>query len=240
MIRAFLFFLCFSAPAQAERLVIFAAASLKGPLDGIVAEWEAVSGHRAAVSYGSSGAMARQIAAGAPAEVFLSANPAWAEWVAEGRETVSFAGNRMVLVAPAPGTLALTPEALDAALGEGRLAIGITRAVPAGAYGRAGLETLGLWGGVADRLAETDSVRAALALVTRGAVPLGLVYASDAMAEPSVHVVAALPEESHPAIRYVLVTLRDTDAAVSFAAFLTGPQAGAALAEAGFLPPPEP
>lgn len=234
MFRAALLTLCLLlAPGlRAETLTVFAAASLKGPLDEVAADMADVT-----VAYGGSGTLARQVAQGAPADVVLLANAEWTDWlaargfVASPRDLFS---NALVLVAPRPGEVALDERSLRAALGDGRLAIGMTRSVPAGIYGRAALAGLGLWDAVADRLAEVENVRLALALVARGEVPLGLVYATDAAAEPAVSVVARLPRESHPPIRY-------SGAAVSghprAEAFLDAVAAHPAFAGAGFLPP---
>lgn len=232
---AILMMVWLAAPASAERTLILAAASLAGPLDRALAATEA----EAVVSYGSSAALARQIMAGAPASLFISANPAWAgevEAAVPGAVARDYLGNRLVLVGP-PGAapVALEAGALGARLGDGRLAIGLTRAVPAGIYGRAALDALGLWEAVSDRLAEVENVRVALALVARGEAPLGLVYATDARAEPGVSVVAEVPETAHPEIVYVLVALDDAGAELAEA--LSRPEVLAIFGAAGFEVP---
>ncbi|WP_373353639.1 molybdate ABC transporter substrate-binding protein [Pseudoroseicyclus sp. CXY001] len=229
-------------PALAERVTIFAAASLAGPLDAASALWEEESGHEAVLSYGGSSTLARQILAGAPADVFLSANAAWMDEVEAAGRIVPGSrrdlwGNALVLVAAAPGALAL--EDLPSALGGGRLATGLTDSVPAGIYAREALTALGLWDSLAPRLAEADSVRAALAFVALGAAPYGVVYATDAGAEPRVHVVATFPAESHAPITYPGAALTP-GAAEAFLAFLETPAARAFFTDAGFTDPPEP
>lgn len=234
------------AGAGAGPVAVFAAASLQGALDEAVAAWQAQGHPGAVISYAGSSLLARQVAAGAPAGLVMLANVAWMDWL-EARGAIDRAsrrallGNALVLVAPAGGApLELEPGALSARLGpEGRLATGMTEAVPVGIYGKAALQSLGLWDEAAARLAETDNTRAALALVARGEAPLGLVYASDAAAEPRVQVVAALPAASHPEIRYpAALTPGAGDAAASLLDWLAGPEAAAIFAARGFAPPP--
>lgn len=236
--------LAVAAPARADDVVIFAAASLKTALDALGPGFEAETGHRALVSYAGSSQLARQIEAGAPADLFLSADTAWMDVLeASGRLVPGtrrdLLGNRLVLVAhdPDAGPLDLAdPEALPERLGTGRLAIALVDAVPAGRYGKAALTALGAWDAVAPRLAETDNVRAALALVATGAAPLGVVYATDAAAEPRVHIVAAFPETSHPPIVYPVALLagHDTRAARACLAYLQSPAARAIFEGQGF------
>lgn len=230
--------LVLAAPARAD-LLVFAAASLKEPVDQIAADFGDVT-----VSYGGSGMMARQVGLGAPADVVLLANPVWMDVLTEAGdvqpETVTdFASNRLVLIGPAGAdAVPLTADDLADALGTGRLAIGFTASVPAGIYGKAALEALGLWDGVKGHLAEVDNVRAALALVARRQAPLGIVYQSDVRVAPGVAEVALFPEASHPPIRYLgAVTARsDTPQAAAFLDYLAGPTGQAMMAKAGFLP----
>ena len=223
-------------PAAAEDVLIFAAASLKEPLDRIVADWPG-----AKVSYGGSGALARQVQQGAPADVVLLANDDWMDvLVAEGAvdDPVAFAGNRLVLVGqPGMGPVDLTAEGISGALGVGRLAMGFTASVPAGIYGRQAIESLGLWDMLAARVAEVDNVRAALALVARGEAPLGIVYATDARVVPDLAVVAVFPVGTHDPIRYWGAVVSDSETARAFLDSLTTEAAQAVLAEAGFCPP---
>ena len=225
--------------AQARDLTVFAAASLKEPLDQLLLTRPDV-----VVSYGGSGTLAQQVIAGAPADLVFLAHPDWMQAMEDAGVLVpgsrtDLLGNELVLVAPAgAGEVALTPEALEAALGpDGRLAIGMTASVPAGIYGRAALESLGLWDAVKDRLAEVDNVRAALALTERGEVPLGLVYRTDARVTPGVAVVATFPADSHAPILYQAAAVTGGDpAAADLLALLASPEGQAAFAAAGFVP----
>jgi molybdate transport system substrate-binding protein len=241
--------LAFAPAASAADVTVFAAASLKTALDAVAGAWTAESGRTATISYAGSPALAKQIEQGAPAGVFISADLDWMAWLAERgliREAseVRLLGNRLVLIAPADSAVAAEiGPGLDLAglLGDGRLALANVDAVPAGRYGRAALESLGLWGSVADRLAQAENVRAALALVSAGEAPLGIVYATDARADRRVKVVGTFPEDTHPPIVYPAAeTAEAGDAAAAFLAFL-GTRAAAALFEAqGFtmLAPP--
>jgi molybdate transport system substrate-binding protein len=237
---ALAFVLC--VPARAETLTVFAAASLKEALDEAARAYEAASGQTVRISYGASSALARQVEAGAPAQVFISADEEWMDHV-ESRKLlkgarVNLLTNALVLIAPAGKApkLRIGPGfALAAALGDGRLAVADTRAVPAGKYARAALESLGVWPQVQGRLAPAENVRAALALVARGETPLGIVYRTDAQAEPRVAVVDAFPASSHPAIVYPMGVLRDAPAAADdLAAFLSAPGTRAIWQRHGF------
>jgi molybdate transport system substrate-binding protein len=233
-------------PARAEPadVTVFAAASLKNALDRIVADHQAATGQRVAVSYAASSALARQIEQGAPADLFVSADLDWMDYL-QARNLIrpesrrNLVGNRIVLVAPAEraAPLALEPGALAAALGAGRFATAAVATVPAGRYGKAALESLGLWGTVAPRLAEAENVRAALTFVARGEAPLWLVYETDARAEPRVAVVARLPETSHPPIVYpAALTAAARPGAARFAEALRSPAARETFAREGFTP----
>jgi molybdate transport system substrate-binding protein len=233
--------------ARAEPVVVFAAASLKEALDAAAAAW----GGAPAISYAASPALARQIEEGAPADVFVSADRDWMDHLddaglIDAATRRDLLGNRIVLIAAgrdaAPVELA---PGLDLAglLGpDGRLAMADVEAVPAGRYGRAALETLGLWDAVADRLAQAENVRAALAFVARGEAPLGVVYATDAGVEDAVSVVGTFPADSHPPIVYPIARVAGSTnpAAEDFLAFLEGEAAGAIFARFGFevLPAP--
>lgn len=235
--------LTLAAPARADDVLVFAAASLKTALDTVVADFTKVTGDRAVVSYAGSSQLARQIAFGAPADVYLSANTEWMDTLdGEGHLVPGtrgdLLGNRLVLVAQGAGAapVELSARALDTRLGNGHLAMALVEAVPAGVYGKAALSSLGLWDTLGPRVAEADNVRAALALVAAGAAPLGVVYASDAVAETRVSVVATFPEGSHPPIIYpvALVAGQYTPAARGFLAFLHSPAARAAFEAQGF------
>lgn len=234
-----------AAHAQsAERPVVFAAASLKNALDEINAAWLAETGKQATISYAASSALAKQIEAGAPADVFISADLDWMSYVSERGLTqkeseTTLVGNRLVLIAPAESGVqaSLAPRFdLAALLGDGRLAMANVDAVPAGKYGKAALESLGVWAAVKDKVAQAENVRAALALVAAGEAPLGIVYRSDAAADRSVRIIAEFPENSHPPIVYpaaFLAASSNRDAA-AFLAFLQSPVAGHVFASQGF------
>lgn len=230
--------------AAAADVTVFAAASLKNALDDIGAAWQAEAGKEATISYAASSALAKQIEEGAPADVFLSADVPWMDYLAERglvrTETiVELLGNRLVLVAPADSDAELAiGKGFDllGALGDGRLAIGQVDSVPAGKYGKAALSSLGVWDEVEDHLAQTENVRAALALVATGEAPLGIVYATDANSDPSVKIVGVFPEDSHAPIVYpAAVTAEATSAdADAFLAFLRTEAAAALFERQGF------
>ncbi|MGR3491898.1 MAG: molybdate ABC transporter substrate-binding protein [Shimia sp.] len=218
-------------PAHAERLIVFAAASLKAPLDRIAEDWPG----EVVISYGASSALARQIELGAPADVFLSANPIWADWLADRRPDFAagsiFASNSLVVVGDG-GPLPLSPAALVSRLRDGRIVTADVIGVPLGQYTKSAFETLGLWEVAAPRLLPTRDALAAAQLMRRGEAPLGVLYASDA---EGLSVVATIPAEAHPAILY---TGRATEAGAAFLAALTDAPAQGILREAGFAPPP--
>ena len=231
--------------AESKPVVVFAAASLKNALDEIAAGWTAKSGIKVKTSYAASSALAKQIEQGAPADLFISADLDWMDY-AEKKNLVKAAtrgnllGNSLVLAASkdwTKGDITINPNFLLAALlGDGRLAIANVAAVPAGKYGKAALEKLGVWSSVAYKLAEAENVRAALALVARGEAPLGIVYRTDAAAEAGVKIIGTLPEESHPPIVYpaaLLANSRDTGAE-EFLRYLAGPEARAVFEKNGF------
>jgi molybdate transport system substrate-binding protein len=191
-------------------LTVFAAASLKNALDEAVAIHGQRTGTRVTVSYAASSALARQIEAGAPADLFISADLDWMDYLQTRQlirpaTRVNLLGNRLVLVAPSDSRTSLAVERgmpLARALGDGRLAVADPDAVPAGRYAKAALESLGVWSTVTAKLARAENVRAALAFVARGECPLGIVYATDAAAEPKVRIVGAFPAGTHPPIVY--------------------------------------
>ncbi|MDE3816578.1 molybdate ABC transporter substrate-binding protein [Sinorhizobium meliloti] len=233
------------APAQAaEKVTVFAAASLKNALDAINGEWLKQTGKEAIVSYAASSALAKQIEQGAPADVFISADLAWMDYLADKKlikaDTRSnLLGNRIVLVSGKSDAPAVEIEpGLDLAglLGDGRLAMGAVDSVPAGKYGKAALEKLGLWPNVSGKVAGAESVRAALLLVSRGEAPYGIVYRTDAAADANVKVVGTFPEDSHPPIIYpVAITAdsRNADAA-AYLEFVRSPEAAALFQAEGF------
>ncbi len=244
--------LALATPAQAAKPVtVFAAASLRNALEEAGRAFTAGTGTPVRFSFAASSALARQIESGAPADVFASADAEWMDHLAgRGRiapgTRIDLLGNSLVVVAPADAPLRdlpLTAEAIAAAAGTGRIATGEVTSVPVGRYAKTALESLGLWAGVQPRLAQAENVRAALAFVARGEAPLGIVYATDAAAEPRVRVVATFPAGSHPPVVYpfaVTADARQGEAARRLVAFLAGPEARAVFAAAGFTLPPAP
>jgi molybdate transport system substrate-binding protein len=230
----------------AAEVLVFAAASLKNVLDELAVSFTGRSDAEVVVSYAGSSALARQIEAGAPADVFLSANPEWmAELERQGLiragSRIDLLGNDLVLIAPRGSAAAVEPTQPDAfiqALGDGPLAMANTDAVPAGQYGKAALQTLGLWPEVEAKVAQTDNVRAALALVARGEAPLGVVYATDAAVEPAVEVVAAFDPATHPKIVYVaaIVVGSKSEQVERFLEFLESEPASSVFRQYGFVP----
>lgn len=231
--------------AAQPTVTVFAAASLKTALDEVTAEYHTANQTRVQISYGGSSALARQIRYGAPAQIYISANPAWMdslqnEGLVDESSRIDLLSNRLVLIggSKAPRALSLSSQTdLSAALGpDGRLAMALVDAVPAGIYGRTALTSLGLWDGIKDRVAQTDNVRAALRLVAMGETPLGIVYATDAMADPRVQVIDYFAPATHPPIVYPAAILRDgvTDQTRHFFAFLTGHTAAKTFRTHGF------
>ena len=231
-------------PANAP-ITVFAAASLKESLDEATATYQRATGQPVRAAYAASSALARQIEQGAPADVFVSADVDWMDWLqqrglidADSRRDLL--GNRLVLIAPAsadPTAIALRAGTdLMPRLGSGRIALALTASVPAGKYAKAAFVSLGMWPALAPRVAEADNVRAALMLVARGETPLGVVYASDAQAEPRVRVVATFPEDSHPAIVYPVARILSSrhSGAQAFVAWLDSPEASAIFLRHGF------
>jgi len=232
------------AVAAQPSLTVFAAASLKESLDQIGAAWTAKTGQKVAISFAGSSALAKQIEQGAPADVFISADTEWMDYLSardliDGNSRFDVAGNSLVVIVPrdsALQTLELTVLAVETALGQGRLAVAEVTSVPAGRYAQESLKHLNLWEGVVKRLAQAENVRAAMAFVALGETPLGIVYATDAKAESSVRVVAALPADTHSAIAYPAAKIaRSTTAgAAPFLEFLKAPEAHGILKVAGF------
>lgn len=201
----------------AEELVVFAAASLKEAMDEVAAGYFAATGSKALVSYAASSQLARQIAAGAPADIFISADLEWMDWLRKDGHILEatrqiLLGNSLVLVSEAGAAAgpAVLEKGFDLTgfVGAGRLVIAEPSSVPAGRYAKQSLEALGLWGAVEKRLVFAANVRAALALVARGEAAYGIVYSTDAVAEPKVKVIGRFPEESHTPILYPVAKTR--------------------------------
>lgn len=234
----------FVGTARAAEVTVFAAASLKNALDDVVHAWHEASGNSAVVAYAGSSQLARQIEQGAPADLFISANPDWMDYLEEAKlidpaSRKDLLGNRLVLVAHGrdAAPVAIGPGFdLAGLLGRGRLAMAMVDAVPAGMYGKAALESLGVWPSVRDHVAQADNVRAALTLVALGEAPYGIVYATDAAAADDVTVVGTFPEASHPPIVYpVALTLAgDTPEARQLLAFIASPAARPLFERQGF------
>ena len=229
---------------EARPVMIFAAASMKTALDAIAGGWKAKTGRAPVISYASSGVLAKQIEAGAPADLFISADEKWMDVLAKDgalrpgtRETLL--GNDLVLVAPAgaAGGLKITQDFdLAGALGDGRLAVCTVASCPAGIYGKEALTRLGVWAAVEPKLAQAENVRAALLLVARGEARYGIVYGTDARAEPKVKVVDTFPAASHAPIVYPIAITRDSTNpdAGAFMAYLRAPDAVGILTGQGF------
>jgi molybdate transport system substrate-binding protein len=226
--------------AAGEKVTVFAAASMKTALDNANRAW----GREVTVSYAASSALAKQIEGGAPADVFISADLDWMTYLSDKKlvkDETRFAwlGNRIVLVAPkdAARPVEIKPGFdLAGLLKGGKLAMGVPTAVPAGKYGKAALEKLGVWSSVEKDVAGAESVRAALALVSRGEAPYGIVYQTDAVADPGVAVVGTFPDDSHPPIIYPIAILSQSQLsdAKAYLEFLRSPAAASFFESQGF------
>lgn len=240
---AVLAWLLLAAAAHAAPVTVFAAASLKNALDEVGAEY-ARAGGQARFSYAASSAIARQIEQGAPADVYVSADSDWMNYLAQRRLIVASSRrdlltNRLALIAPADSKLALKigrGMPIAAALGAGRLAVAGPE-VPAGKYAKAALTALGVWPSVSGKLAQAENVRLALQYVARGESPLGIVYDTDAVVERRVRIVGLFPAGTHPPIVYpaaIVASSRNPDAA-KFMAFMRSPRAAAVFKKYGFV-----
>jgi molybdate transport system substrate-binding protein len=198
--------------------LVLAAASLQEAMTAAADRWSAKGHPRPVVSFAGTPALARQAEAGAPADLFVSADEAWMDYLVQRhlirpRTRADVARNALVLIAPASSRTRLTVARgfpLARALGGGKLAMADPDSVPAGRYGKEALTRLGVWPGIADQVVRAENVRAALTFVRRGAAPLGVVYATDALAERGVRVVGRFPQASHAPIRYPLAVLRQS------------------------------
>jgi len=229
-------------PALADNLTVFAAASLKNALDDISARWKETGAGTVATSYASSSTLAKQIEQGAPADVFVSADQQWMDYVDKKslvEKPHELLGNRLVLIAAKDNPLTLKIEPgmkLAEVLADGKLAVGDPSNVPAGIYAKEALTKLKIWESVEPKLAPAADVRAALTLVSRGEAPLGIVYETDAKVDPKVRIVATFPDDSHKPIVYpvaVVKTTKNPDAA-KFVAYLSSPAATEIFVKYGF------
>lgn len=234
-----------AAPPVEQPVTVFAAASMKEALDEATAAYQSATGQHVRVSYAASSALARQIEQGAPADLFASADLDWMDYLQErnlldNASRQNLLGNTLVLIAPSTSKatrVTLKPGVdLLPLLGHGRIALGLTASVPAGKYAKAAFTSLGIWPPLEPRAAEAENVRAALMLVARGEAPLGVVYGSDAKAEPRVRVLATFPASSHPPIVYPVARLKASrhPQAAALLAWLQGPAAAAIFRRHGF------
>jgi molybdate transport system substrate-binding protein len=233
-------------PAAAQdTLTVFAAASMRNALDDANAAFTKATGIKVTASYEASSALARQIEQGAPADVFISADLRWMDYAAEHKliksdTRVNLLGNRLVLIAPKASKLDNVEigQGFDIAklAGDGRIAVADVRAVPAGLYAKAALESLGAWTAAEPKLAMAENVRATLAFVARDETPIGIVYETDAKIEPKVKIVGVFPAGSHPAVTYpVAATAESKNAgAARYLAFLRTKEAKAIFEKYGF------
>lgn len=235
----------FSGNASAREIVVFAAASTVQVMTEISTSRNANSADSVRVIYGSSGALARQIETGAPADIFFSANTKWVDYLTsqklarnETRKTVF--RNRIVLITP---TQNQTPvpfnptSGVTASLGrDGRLAIGDPQHVPAGIYARQALSSLGIWGQLSHRVVQTQNVRLAMALVQRGEAVLGIVYYTDAIQSGQVRIVTTFNGSLHDPIRYEAIATRTGNpAATRLLEYLESGEAVKIYSKFGFL-----
>jgi molybdate transport system substrate-binding protein len=234
--------LALPARAQAPTITVFAAASLTDTMKAVADAYQAKTGAKVTLSFGGSNTLAQQIDQGANADIFMSADPQWMDFLAKNNRIAAdtrrnLLGNRLVLIggsASKPITIAPKFD-LAGALGDGRLAMADPAAVPAGIYGKAALTALGVWDSVSGKIAAADNVRAAMQFVSRGEAPYGIVYETDTRVDPGVHIVAAFPENSHPPIIYpVALTKTAVPQAKDFLNYLSGPDAKAIFEKAGF------
>jgi len=232
-------------PATAQQsITLFAAASLKNALDDADAAFTKATGVKVAASFAASSALAKQIEAGAPADVFISADLRWMDYVA-GKSLIkadtrtNLLGNKLVLIAPKDSKLDHVAIAqgfnIAKLAGDGRIAVADVKAVPAGLYAKAALEKLGAWAAAEPKLAQAENVRATLAFVARGETPLGIVYETDAKIEPKVKIVGTFPDGSYPPVTYpVAATAASKPAAARYVQFLRGSAAKAIFEKYGF------
>ncbi len=237
--------LLFAPPTVAAAdVTVFAAASLRESLDDVTRQFQTTTGSRVIVAYGASNALARQIDAGAPADVFISADLEWMDFLDQRHllaphTRFNLLRNTLVLVAPvsSTATLKIAPNfGLAAALGTDKLAMANPDSVPAGKYGKSALEALGVWAGVERQVARAENVRAALALVSRGEAPFGIVYRTDALADKGVRIVDTFPQASYPPIVYPAAVLAasTSPSARTLLEFLRSAPARAAWEKYGF------
>ena len=234
------------APARAQGgdVVVFAAASLKNALDAVNAQWQKETGKSAKISYAASSALAKQIEQGAPAQMFISADLDWMDYVEKKNQIKpesrsNLLGNRIVLIAPKDKAQPIDIKPgfdLAKVLGDGRLSMANVDSVPAGKYGKAALEKLGVWASVSNKLAQAENVRAELLLVSRGEAPAGIVYQTDAASDSSVKIIGTFPEDTHPPIIYpIALTANASPDAAAFLAYIRSDKAKPLFEAQGFM-----
>ena len=233
-----------AAPDTPRAPIVFAAASMKTALDAAAAAWKADTGKTVSIAYASSAALAKQIELGAPADIFISADLKWMDYLEKAKligagTRQNLFGNKLVLIEPsdADTTLEIAKNFdLAGAAGDGKIAVCMIDSCPAGLYARQALESLGVFASVEPKLAQADNVRNALTLVSRGEAKFGIVYATDARADPKVKVVGTFPASSHSPIVYpvaLIASSANPDAAF-FLAYLTSQAATKIFLEQGF------
>jgi molybdate transport system substrate-binding protein len=231
--------------AEPQPVLVFDAASLTDVLDELGRTFTEKTHVQVKSSPAASSALAKQIEAGASADVFFSADLEWMDYLDQrkllrpgSRHDVVL--NRLVLIAPADSKVSLKIAPgfdLLGALGEGKLATGDPDSVPVGKYAHTALEKLGVWDRVSSRIVRAENVRAALAFVARGEAPLGIVYRTDALAEKRVRIVDVFPQDSHPPIVYpIALTTRASPQAQRFLDFVIGDAAKPIFRKYGFQP----
>lgn len=233
---------CTSFAAHADKIRVYAASSMTNVVNELVDQFEAQSDVQVTTVYGGSSSLARQIAQGAPADVLISANLKWVDYlqdqgVVNGDNVTNVASNQLVVIAPSGNSAQLNVQSanswLDALDGQ-RMAIGQTNAVPAGIYAKQSLTQLGVWPQVQSHLAPTNNVRIALTLVERKEAPLGIVYKTDAMLSKEVQIIAQLPDSSHSPIIYPMAIINRTPSSEQFAQFVQSPSAQQVMQRYGF------
>lgn len=245
-LTVFLLFAITSSVAQADRVMVFAAASLKNAMDEIGASFAKKHTHTVVFNFAGSSQIVRQVIAGAPADLLVTANTLWMNEAAKAGaidldSRFDLATNQLVLASTRQQTITLDQVSLQKSLSGGRIAMALVDAVPAGMYGKQAFQYLGLWDALEPSVVQTDNVRAALRFLTLGETPLAVVYRSDAISDPQAFIAATFPKGSHPAIRYpVALTQRGatSEASVLFQTYLKGQDAQAILTRHGFEPMP--
>ena len=233
------------AQAQSQDVLVFAAASLRNVLDDVGERFRRDTGRGVTASYAASSTLARQIENGAPADLFISAHPAWMDYLEQSQLIKPWSrgrllGNKLVLIAPSLNhavRLAIEPGfPLATALDDGRLAMADPASVPAGMYAKAALQKLGIWRAVESHIAAAENVRVALLMVARGEAPLGIVYATDAAVEPGVRIIGTIPRETHPPIIYpaALTSTSESPYAAALLLYFRSTAARAQFQKAGF------